>query len=254
MRRRAADRLPWWAATWRAASTSPPDAAAAPVLGAPSRRASWWATRSAILRVLTKTRVVRCSRTCPAIRSRTSENWAAAGHRLELAAGELDGHVEVPCVPAVDDGRRGRSVDAGQQAGHHLERTLGGGEADALQPAAPLGHQVGQPLQAEGEVGAALVPGQGVDLVDDDRVDAAEHGPRGRGGQQKVERLGGGDQDVGRLLAHGGALGGGVSPVRTATDSRGGARPSRPASTAIPSSGTRRFSSMSTASARSGET
>ena len=55
MRRRAAERLPWWAATRSEASTSPlrsgPSSA--------SRSASWWATRSAILRVLTNTRVVR---------------------------------------------------------------------------------------------------------------------------------------------------------------------------------------------------
>ena len=63
---------------------------------------------------------------------------------------------------------------------------------------AALRHQVAEPLEAEGEVGAPLVPGQGVDLVDDDRVDAAEHGPgRGRG-EEQVERLGGGDQEVGR--------------------------------------------------------
>ena len=41
----------------------------------PSRMANWWATRSAILRVLTKTRVVRWSRTCSAIRSSTSPSW-----------------------------------------------------------------------------------------------------------------------------------------------------------------------------------
>ena len=177
MRRRAAERLPWWAATWRAASTSPPDAATAPS-SAPSRRASWWATRSAIFRVLTKTSVVRCPSTCPAMRSRTSENWRAAGHRLEFAARELDGHVEVPGVPTVDDGRRGSvGIHAGEQAGHHLQGTLGGRQADALQATAPLGHQVGQPFEAEGEVGPALVTRQGVDFVDDDRVDAAAARP-----------------------------------------------------------------------------
>ncbi len=85
-----------------------------------------------------------------------------AGHRLELAVGQLDGHVEVAGVPAVDDGRRGAvGIDAGEQAGHHLERALGGRQPDALQPAAPLGDQVGEPLQAEGEVGARACPGPG---------------------------------------------------------------------------------------------
>ena len=62
-----------------------------PSVGWPAPRrpasASWWATRSAILRVLTKTSVVRCSRTWAAIRSRTSAELAAAGHRFELAVG-----------------------------------------------------------------------------------------------------------------------------------------------------------------------
>ena len=204
MRRRAAERLPWWAATWRAASIGPPSRAGSSraafivrrslavtdgaLVGPLEPQASWWATRSAILRVLTKTSVVRCSSTCPAIRSRTSENWPAAGHRLELARRELDGHVEVAGVPAVDDGGRAPDrVAARQQAGHHLERALGGGQADALQPAAALRHQVGQPLEAEGEVGPPLVAGQGVDLVDDDRVDAGEH-RRERGGGQRAGR------------------------------------------------------------------
>ena len=63
---------------------------------------------------------------------------AAAGHRLELGVGELDGHVEVPAVAAVDDGGRAAGrVDAREQTGHHLERALGGREPDALEPAPP---------------------------------------------------------------------------------------------------------------------
>ncbi len=50
---RAPSRLPWWQAT----------------TSAPTRGARRAATRSAILRVLTKTRVVRCSRTRVAMRS-----------------------------------------------------------------------------------------------------------------------------------------------------------------------------------------
>ncbi len=65
-RRRAVERLPWWAAT-----CSPPSA---PSPGS-SRSASWWATRSASFRVFTNTSVVRWSRTWSAMRSSTSENW-----------------------------------------------------------------------------------------------------------------------------------------------------------------------------------
>ena len=110
--RRAADRLPWWAATCRAASTGSagrstpsgvpswpchppalgPGASAPSGVGSasgspPRRRASWWATRSAILRVLTKTRVVRWSRTWPAMRSRTSPSWPP----LATASSSLSG-------------------------------------------------------------------------------------------------------------------------------------------------------------------
>ncbi len=134
----------------------------------------------------------------------------AAGHRLELAARQLDGDVEVAGVSAVDDGRRGAiGVHSREQAGHDLEGPLRRRQSDALQTGAPLGHQVGQPFQAEGQMGAPLVAGQGVDLVDDDRVDAAQYRPRGRGGQQQVQRFGRGDQQVRWVLAHGRTLGGG---------------------------------------------
>ena len=98
----------------------------------------------------------------------------AAGHRFELARRQLDGHVEVALVAAVDDGgRRPGRVGARQEPGHHLEGALGGRQPDALEAAPVLGHQPAQALEAEGEVGAALVAGQGVDLVDDHRVHAS---------------------------------------------------------------------------------
>ncbi len=76
-------------------------------------------------------------------------------------------------------------------------------------------------LEAEGQVGAALVVGDGVDLVDDDGVDAAQVLAALLRGEQDVERLRGGDEDVGRRLQHGAALGAGVSPVRTAVRTGG---------------------------------
>ena len=103
---------------------------------------------------------------------------AVRGHRLELGVGQLDGHVEVPAVPAVDD-RRGRSVggDAAQEPGHHLERPLGGRQPDALEPAAGRLDHPGQALEAERQVRAPLVPGQGVHLVDDHRAHPAPARP-----------------------------------------------------------------------------
>ena len=63
----------------------------------------------------------------------------------------------------------------------------------------------------EREVGAALGAGDGVDLVDDDGLDAAQRLAR-LGGQQQEQRLGRGDEDVGGLARELAALvGGGVT-------------------------------------------
>ena len=111
-------------------------------------------------------------------------------------------------MAAVDDHRRRTLVvHAREQTGHHVERALRGREADALQMAAGLGDQAVQPLEAQGQVAPPLVAGQRVHLVDDDGVHAAQHGPGGGRGQQQVQRLGRGDQNVRRVLAHGGPLG-----------------------------------------------
>ena len=61
-------------------------------------------------------------------------------------------------------------------------------------------------FEREGEVGAALVVGYGVDLVDDDGADAAEVFAGLAGGEEDVEGLGCGDEDVGRVAEHGGTL------------------------------------------------
>ena len=63
-------------------------------------------------------------------------------------------------------------------------------------------------LEREDEMSAALVVGHGVDLVDDNGADAGEIGARFFRGEQDEEGFRRGDQDVGRLLEHGAALGG----------------------------------------------
>ena len=60
-------------------------------------------------------------------------------------------------------------------------------------------------FQRQRQVRAALGRGQGVDLVDDHPLDAAQRLARLRG-EQQVERLGRGDQDVRRPLAEGAPL------------------------------------------------
>ena len=59
----------------------------------------------------------------------------------------------------------------------------------------------GQPLERQRQVGAALGRGDRVDLVDDAPLGAGEQ-LLGAAGQHQVQRLGRGDQDVGRLAQH----------------------------------------------------
>jgi len=58
-----------------------------------------------------------------------------------------------------------------------------------------------QPLEGKEEVRPALGGDQRVDLVDDHRLDGAEDLPRLRG-EQQIERLWRGDEDVGRRAQH----------------------------------------------------
>jgi hypothetical protein len=126
-------------------------------------------------------------------RGSPSAAGAHVGHRDD------DLQVERLSVAGVDD--LDRAV-AAEEAGDLVERPLGRREPDPLRVAAG---QVREPLEREREVRAALPRGQGVDLVDDDRLDPGQHLARGRG-EDQVERLGRGNQDVGRAAAHRGPL------------------------------------------------
>ena len=71
---------------------------------------------------------------------------------------------------------------AAKEARHHLEGTLGRGQADALR----LGFgQSPQPLEAQGQVGAALGGGHRVDLVDDHPAHRVEQLAGGTGEHQE---------------------------------------------------------------------
>ena len=108
--------------------------------------------------------------------------------------------------------------DAGEELGDERDGVLRGGEADALRrcglagekgaggEAVRAGDEGVEALEREGEVGAALVVGDGVDLVDDDGADVAEVLAGLAGGEQDVEGLGGGDEDVRRVAEHGRAI------------------------------------------------
>ena len=91
---------------------------------------------------------------------------------------------------------------AGDEAADLLQRALGRGERDALHGL--VGEPV-EPLDGEHQVGAALRRRDGVHLVEDQRADRAQH-LAGLRGEDQEQRLGRGDQDVGRLAVHRGAL------------------------------------------------
>ncbi len=211
-RRRAAERLPWWAATCRAASTGSRASRSGSSVAVLGRAESFGQEVGDPLGHLARVDEHQGRAVLEDVGGDAVEHvpeLGAARHRLELGRRQLDGHVEVALVAAVDHrGRRPGRIGARQQPGHHLEGPLRRRQPDALEAAAVLRHQRGQALEGEGEVGAALVAGQGVHLVDDHRVHAAEHRARGGGGEEQVEGLGGGDEQVGWVPAHGRPLGG----------------------------------------------
>ena len=97
---------------------------------------------------------------------------------------------------------------ADEEVGDPLQRALRRREADPLKrllaalAVVRLDRDVAfEPLQRQRHVRAALGRGDGMDLVDDQRLDVGEDLARPRGHHQ-VQRLGRGDQDVGRVAQH----------------------------------------------------
>ena len=148
--------------------------------------------------------------------SRLLDHGAEVGHVVDrdhhldlerLAHAGVD-HGDGPGSPhAVVAGRR-----ASEEAGDLVQRALRGGEADPLgRGAAAIDHPVLEALEGDREVAAPLGGGQRMDLVDDHGLDAAQRLAGGRG-EHQVERLGGGDEDVGRVAHEGAPLVGGRVP------------------------------------------
>ena len=94
-------------------------------------------------------------------------------HGLQLPRRHLDGQVHVAEVADVHHGGR-RRLGPDQEPGEFIERLLRGRQADADRPGRTQGVQA---FQGEREVGAALVPGHGVNLIDDDGLDAGAGSP-----------------------------------------------------------------------------
>ena len=104
------------------------------------------------------------------------------GDGLEVAGWGLDVEFDIALVATVDD--RDRAPGAGEEAGDQLDGALGGGEADAH------GRGLGETVEAgegEGEVTAAAITGEGVNLVDDDGADAAQVLAATPGGDEEEE-------------------------------------------------------------------
>jgi hypothetical protein len=119
--------------------------------------------------------------------------------RFERRAGHLDGKVQMALVALVHDG----GFLLGEKPGHLVDRLLGGRQADALQP--PAADMV-QALERQREVRAAPRLEHGMDLVHDHHARALQHGARALRGEQQVQRLGRGDEDVRRRFQHRRAL------------------------------------------------
>ena len=131
------------------------------------------------------------------------------GHHLAQGGHVRDGYDDVE-VPLLGRGRAHHldGTAAREVAGHLVDGLDGGREADAL--GRTLEHRV-EPLEAQGQVGAALGARDRVHLVEDHGLDAGE-GLAGSRRQHEEQRLGGGDEDVAGRAGEGPALvGGGVA-------------------------------------------
>ena len=130
----------------------------------------------------------------------------AAGERVEVEVPllgldhALDRHVDLQVErlarARVDD--RARPLGADEEAADLLQRVLRRGQPDPLDVAPGL---LGQPLERDREVRAALGLRDGVDLVDDHLLDVLEDLAR-LAGEHQVQRLGRRDEDVRRVAAH----------------------------------------------------
>ena len=132
-----------------------------------------------------------------------------AGGREEVVDRRHHLHVEVAREAGVDDDRivRGRPGQERQRIFHRSHR---GRAADALRPRAGgvrLDQRL-QPFECQSQVRAALARQHRVDFIDDDEARLRQRRPEALAGEQDIERLGRGDQDVRRPPRHRLARGG----------------------------------------------
>ena len=173
---------------------------------------------------------MECRASGPAPARRATRRSVVA-HARHVVDRHDDLEVELLARAGVDD--LDLAADPAQEARDRRERPLRRRQADALRVGVG---QVLEALEAQRQVGAALGGGHRVDLVDDHVLDAAQDLAR-LAGEQQVERLGRGDEDVRRVAASWRRASAGVSPVRLATLISGTATPMRSAVRRMPASG-----------------
>ncbi len=124
-------------------------------------------------------------------------------HRFQRGGRDFQRQIARAMMAAIDNAavaaRIGRRRHTDQEARDLLDRLLRGRQADAQRR---RGAELRQALQRQRQMGAALVGGERVDLVDDHRARGRQHGAAGLGAEQDVERFRRGDDDVRRLAAH----------------------------------------------------
>ena len=162
-------------------------------------------SRSARRREFANTIVERCASTSSRIAASTCGHTEpdpdSRGEVGQVVDRHGDPDVEPLAARRRDDAHRPR---AGEEARHLLAGSHRGRQPDALRRR--RGELV-ESLERQREVRAALRAGERVDLVDDDRLDAAQ-GLAGRGGEHEEQRLGRRDEDLGRMRHERPALGG----------------------------------------------
>ena len=142
------------------------------------------------------------------------------GHRLQILTRQLDGQIQIPPMAHVHHLAAGAPVGKAavrtrphQQPGQGFDGALGGREAD---PGWTLETEFIQSRETEGEMRSAFIPGHGMDFIHDHRAHTPQNTPAALGGDEQVERLRGGDQDLGRLLEHRGpSRGRGIAAPQT---------------------------------------
>ena len=181
----------------------------------------------------------------------------ARHHGFERRRRQLDREIALAHMAGVDDRAVGpaRGASLRSPTRKRAMSSIGFCVADSPMRISSRPASASQPLERQREVRAALVRRERMDLVDDHRARGREHLAARLAGEQDVQRLGRGDDDVRRAPAHLGALGlRRVAGAHRAADVGVGQAEALELGARCRASGTSRLRWMSFDSAFSGET